>query len=77
MAGWIASAVAIDQRERVWASDLTNAKFRLYDLTGTPEYEIPFASPLAKPCDMAITSDNQLFVIDDNGRLEIYDLGQE
>ncbi len=76
-AGWTASAVAIDQRERIWVVDLTNAKFRLYDLTGMPVYEIPFGSPLAKPCDMAVTSDNQLFVIDDNGRLEIYDLGQE
>lgn len=76
-AGWTASAVAVDQRERIWATDLTNAQFRLYDLTGTPVYEIPFGSPLAKPCDMAITSDNQLFVIDENGRMEIYDLDQE
>lgn len=75
--GWVASAITTDQQERIWAADLTHAKYRIYDLSGTLADEIPFGSPLAKPCEMEITPDNQLFVVDENGRVEIYDLVQE
>jgi len=74
---WTAAAITIDYRERIWVADLTNLKFRLYDLTGTLIDVHPFSSPAVRPVDMAITSDNQLFVVNDNGRIDIFDLGQE
>jgi hypothetical protein len=75
--GWIGSALAVDQRERIWVADLTKSVFRRYDLTGTSIDIRPFSSPVSRPVDMAVTSDNQLFVLNDNGRLDMYDLGQE
>ncbi len=74
---WIASAIAVDYRERIWVADVTNSKFRLYDLTGTLIDIRPLSSQAFRPVDLAITSDNQLFVVSDNGRIDIYDLGQE
>jgi len=74
---WTASAITIDYRERIWVADGTNSKFRLYDITGTLISVRPFSSPAVRPVDMAITSDNQLFVVNDNGRIDIYDLGLE
>lgn len=75
--GWLASAVAVDAREIIWVADATNSQFRRYDQTGTMWDTRPFTSPAFQPTDMAVTSDNRLFVVSSNGRLEIYDLTQE
>ena len=74
---WTASAITVDYRERIWVADVTNSKFRLYDITGTLIEVRPFSSQALRPVDMAVTSDNQLFVVNENGRIDIYDLGQE
>lgn len=76
-ASWMASAVAIDHRERIWVADPTNLNFRRYDLTGTLIDVLQFTIGNTSPIDMAISSDNQLFVLNANGRIDIYDLGRE
>lgn len=74
---WEAAAIAVDRRETIWVADATHAQFRQYDPTGTLLSVRSFASPNRLPADMAITGDNQLMVIDENGRLEVYDLNVE
>jgi hypothetical protein len=74
---WDAAAVAVDQRETIWVADATHGQFRQYDPTGTLLSVRSFASPNRLPADMVITGDNQLMVIDENGRLDLYDLGLE
>jgi len=74
---WEAAAVAVDRRESIWVADATRAQFRQYDPTGTLLSVRSFASPNRFPADMAITGDNQLMVIDEDGRLDLYDLSQE
>lgn len=74
---WEAGAIAVDRRETIWAADVTHAGFRQYDPTGTLISLRPFASPNRIPADMAITADNQFIVVDENGRLDLYDLNLE
>jgi hypothetical protein len=74
---WDAAADAVDQRETIWVADASLAQFRQYDPTGTLLSVRLFASPNRFPADMVITGDNQLMVIDENGRLDLYDLSQE
>lgn len=76
-ASWEAAAVAIDQRETIWAVDATNMQFRCYDPTGTLTSVRSIASGNRFPSDMAITVDHQLLVSDASGRIDIYDLTQE
>jgi hypothetical protein len=75
--GWEASALTVDQREMIWVADVTHSQFRRYDLSGTLVDTRDFANLTVRPVDMVITSDNQLVVANDNGRVEIYDLSQE
>lgn len=74
---WSASGCALDQKSRLWVADLTNAQFRLYDLTGTLLETRPFASPLMRPVDLGILSDGQFVVINDNGSIHFYEVNQE
>lgn len=74
---WEASALAVDHRERIWVADITNSQYRVYDLVGNMLFYRPFAAPAQKPTDMIVSSDHQLLVLNDSGRLEIYDLSQE
>ncbi len=74
---WEAAAIAVDRRETIWTADVTHAQFRQYDPTGTLLSVRSFASPNRLPADMVITGDNQLMVIDENGRLDLYDLNLE
>lgn len=75
--GWLAAAATVDLRDFVWVADASKAQCRLYDQTGTMLRELSFASPAFVPADMAVTSDNRLFVVGINGWLEIYDLSRE
>jgi len=75
--GWLAAAVAIDLRDFVWVADASRLQCRVYDQTGTLLREMPLPIAALRPVDMTVTSDNRLFVVSDNGRLEIYDLNRE
>ena len=75
--GWQATAVTVDLRDFVWVADATGSQCRVYDQTGTKLSERPFVTSGYLPVDMTVTSDNRLFVVSSNGRLEIYDLTQE
>jgi DNA-binding beta-propeller fold protein YncE len=74
---WEAAAVTVDTRERVWAFDATNIRLREYDQTGTLLSTRGISSGNRFPVDMVITADNQLIVIDANGRIDLYDLNLE
>lgn len=74
---WNASGSALDQRSRLWVADITNAQFRLYDLTGTLLGTRGFQNPLMRPVDLGILSDGQLVVVNDNGSIHFYEVNQE
>ncbi len=74
---WDATAATVDAREMIWVADATNSQFRRYDQTGTLLDTRLFGTPGVRPVDMTTTSDYKLIVVNDTGRLDIYDLSQE
>lgn len=72
--GWTATAVAVDSRNVLWVADETDARFRLFDGSGTNTAMLPFPNPLFQPVAMVSLPDNRMFVIDATGRGAIYTL---
>lgn len=75
--GWIATAIAVDQRARMWVADPASSRFRVYDQVGNQLFVVAFSVPLLQPTDMVATPGNQLFVLSSTGKLEMYDLTQQ
>lgn len=74
---WNASGCALDQKSRLWVADLTNAQFRLYDLTGTLLETRAFVHPLMRPVDFGVLSDGHLVVANEDGTIHLYEVNQD
>ncbi|MCX6836062.1 MAG: hypothetical protein NTW07_13225 [candidate division Zixibacteria bacterium] len=74
---WEATAATVDTRDVIWVADATNSQFRRYDQTGTLLDTRLFGTPGARPVGMVATADYKLIVVNETGRVDIYDLSQE
>ena len=71
---WNSSTVGVDPGESIWAADITNLCWRVFDRAGIQIAQFPFEKPLFKPNSFAITADNRMFVADDNGAIIVMSL---
>ncbi|NOY88544.1 MAG: hypothetical protein GXO93_04015 [FCB group bacterium] len=70
--GWGATAVAVDNQQIIWVTDVTNRQFRLYNATGNEVGKIPFILDLINPLSMVVTASNELIVSDENHGVFFY-----
>jgi len=70
--GWGATAVAVDNQQTIWVTDIINRQFRLYDVTGNEVGKIPFVLDLINPLSMVVTASNELIVSDENHGIFFY-----
>jgi sugar lactone lactonase YvrE len=71
---WNSTTVGMGPGETIWATDITNLCWRVFDRAGIQIAEYPFQPPLFKPNSFAITTDNRMFVADDNGTIIVMSL---
>ena len=71
---WTASAVGIGPGEIIWAADVTNLTWRLFDRAGIQIAQYPFAQPILKPNGLVFTPDKRLFIAEDNGAVIVLSL---
>jgi hypothetical protein len=70
---WESGAVAVDIRERICATDLTNRQIRIFDMAGTELESMPFPSGLDRPVALACASDASTIIIFENGSMVRYE----
>ncbi len=68
---WECSAVCVTSTETVWAADVTNSTWRLYDRSGSEVSRIPFNPAILRPVSMIALPNNRAFVADANGTIVI------
>jgi DNA-binding beta-propeller fold protein YncE len=70
---WDSGPVAVDLRERIWATDLTNRQIRIFDMAGTEIEFMAFPDGLDRPVALVSTSDASTLVIFENGSMVRYE----
>ncbi len=73
---WEAAAIAVTRQEMIWAADLTNRRWRVYDQTGTQVDEFEFQPVGLMPKAASVTVDNRLIVMDERGTVSIWSILQ-
>lgn len=71
---WEAAAIAVTRQEMIWAADVTNRRWRVYDQTGTQVDEIEFQPVGLMPMAASVTVDNRLIVMDERGTVSIWSI---
>lgn len=71
---WNSSTVGMGPGETIWAADITNQCWRVFDRAGIQIEQYPFEAPLLKPNSFAVTPDRRMFVADDNGAIIVMSL---
>jgi len=71
---WNSSTVGMGPGETIWATDITNLCWRVFDRAGIQIAQYPFEAPLFKPNSFAITTDSRMFIADDNGAILVMSL---
>lgn len=71
---WDASTVGLAPGEAIWAADITNLCWRVFDRAGIQIAQHPFETPLYRPNSIAVTPDNRMFIADDNGAIIVMSL---
>lgn len=71
---WEAAAVAVTRQEMIWAADVTNRRWRVYDQTGTQVDEFEFQPAGLMPMAASVTVDNRLIVMDERGTVSIWSI---
>ena len=73
---WTASAVGMGPGEVIWAADVTNLSWRLFDRAGIQIAKYPFEQSTMKPNSLVFTPDRRMFIAEDNGAVVIMSLPQ-
>jgi hypothetical protein len=71
---WDASTVGMGPGETIWAADITNLCWRVFDRAGIQISQYSFEPPLYRPNSFAVTADNRMLVADDNGAIIVISL---
>lgn len=73
---WTASAVGMGPGEVIWAADITNLAWRLFDRAGIQIAQYTFDPTIIKPNSLVFTPDRRMFIAEENGAVVVMSLPQ-